>query len=128
MRARPTRPGQVPAACLSPSPLGGGRLCAGARLRDVLEALPVLRGGPRSGPLLSAGLPFLRERWAGVLGPVVLWVWSAEGRWGGSPPRSTELALPCFACPPPHMPGRCPLWCWALCSRVTLVLLFLFQA
>lgn len=75
-------------------------------LQDVREALPVLQGVPAlalSFPL--AFLSFLREHWPGVLGPVVLWVWSAEGRRGGGPLRSTELALPCFT-RPPRPPGR----------------------
>lgn len=86
-------------------------------LQDVREALPVLQGVPAlalSFPL--AFLSFLREHWPGVLGPVVLWVWSAEGRRGGGPLRSTELALPCFTRPPgrarpapaPRLPPRTP--------------------
>lgn len=104
-------------------------MCAIIHLGGVLEALPVLRGVPAltlSFPL--AFLSFLQEYWPRVPGPVVLWLWGGEGRRAGGPPRSAALALPCFACPAPRMPGRRPLWCWALCSRVTLVLLFLFQA
>ena len=68
----------------------------------MLEALPVLRGGvpalTRSFPL--AFLSFLQEHWPGVLGPVVLWLSSGEGRRAGGP-----LALQrwlCLASPAPR--------------------------